>query len=118
MRAIEAVIHWTPNDVTGRDHPTAGRIEVFTKPQPPERITGFEKSVGAYDRNWQETDDVGRRRLMQRYFYQMIHRDKMSEEVVRAKLKEIDDFAHIDFSLTDPARDAPPFYPGGGTISV
>lgn len=97
MRAADTMIVWTPNRDGWADRPTGGKIEVTTIPEPP-AFREHPMSVGACDHDWRETDDAGRLALMQRYFSQMIHRDGLDEQTVRAALSQVDEFKNYPFS--------------------
>ena len=101
MRAVEAMIVWTPNREPFKELPTVGTIAVTTIPEAPELKT-HPMSVGACDLIWRETDDSGRRELMQWYFTDLIHRDFLKEKVVRKALSAIEDFARYPFSAAKP----------------
>lgn len=100
MRAIDAMIVWTPNKEPWTQYPSIGKVAVTTIPEPPE-LKRYPLSVGACDLDWRETDDLGRRNLMQKYFTQMIHEDGIDESVARAAIAMIDDFSGVYFSA-DP----------------
>lgn len=102
MRAIDAMIVWTPNRDLWLGRPATGEIAVTTIPEHPS-LKRHPMSVGACDLNWRETDDEGRRELMQKYFTQMIHRDHLDETAVRSAIAEIDEFKKINFSAEKPA---------------
>jgi hypothetical protein len=90
MLIKDAMIVWTPNRDIWKDSPTSGQIAVTTIPEAP-ALNAHPMSTGACDHNWSETDDAGRHELLQRYFTQMIHRDRLDEAVVRRALSVIDD---------------------------
>lgn len=104
MRAEDAMIVWTPNRELYDGMPNQGGIAVTTIPEPSE-LKAHPMSVGACDHNWRETNDSGRRELMQRYFTSMIHRDNMDEDKVRKALSEIEDFRGYYFSSDEPTDD-------------
>ncbi len=104
MRARDAMIVWTPNKELYDNLPNKGQIAVTTIPEPNE-LKAHPMSVGACDHDWRETDDAGRRELMQRYFTSMIHRDNMDEDSVRNALSEIEDFQGHYFSSDEPTDD-------------
>jgi len=95
------MIVWTPNRDPFKDQPTAGGVVVTTIPEPSE-LKAHPMSAGACDLSWREADDNGRRALMQRYFTQMVHRDGLKEEAVRAALSVIEDFRGYSFSAAEP----------------
>ena len=101
MRAIEAIIVWTPNREPFNDLLTTGQVEVATIPEP-RSMKSHPFSVGACDLNWRDTDEQGRRELMQRYFTQMIHRDHIDEQTARKAVDAIDDFRGYHFSAERP----------------
>lgn len=105
MKAIEAMIVWTPNREPYRKTPMRGKIAVTKIPESAE-IREYPMSVGACDLSWQEADDEGRIIMMQRYFTEMIHRDFLDEDEVYSALSEIDEFRGMRFS-NEKSKDDP-----------
>jgi hypothetical protein len=103
MRLEETMIVWTPNRDLWLDKATTGQVAVTTIPEKQE-LKAHPMSVGACDHNWRETDDAGRRQLLQKYFTQMIHEDKLDETRVREALSVIQDINpdHLSAAKPDP----------------
>jgi len=101
MRAIDAMIVWTPNRGDWANRPTAGKVEVTTIPEPP-ALRAHPISVGACDHDWKDTDDAGRLQLAQEYFSHMIHRDGIDEATARAAFAQIEEFKNHHFSAEPP----------------
>jgi hypothetical protein len=106
MMLRDAMIVWTPNRGIWRDRPTAGQIAVTTIPEHP-RLKEHPMSTGACDHNWRETDDAGRRELLQRYFTKIIHDDGIGEDAARQVLSVIEDInpAHLSADKPEPEDD-------------
>ncbi|MGO4386743.1 hypothetical protein AB4Y85_04345 [Microvirga sp. 2YAF29] len=104
MRAIDAMIVWTPDREPCQTNSNAGKVEVATIPEPP-RLKAFPMSAGACDHDWREAANQGRIALIQPYFSQMIHRDGIQEAVARAALSRIDEFRDYPFSTDEPEDD-------------
>jgi len=106
MILAETMIVWTPNREIWADRPLAGQVAATTIPERPE-LRAHPMSVGACDLDWRETDDAGRRALLQKYFTQMIHRDNIDEATAREALSGIEDFnpALLSAEAPDPDDD-------------
>lgn len=104
MRALDALILWTPNREPFQDQPLTGKISVTTIPEPT-WMKAHPMSVGACDVNWLEADESGRHHLMQRYFTQMLHRDKLNENEIYRAISTIDEFKGQKFSTEVPEGD-------------
>jgi hypothetical protein len=107
MRLEETMIVWTPDRDDWKARPTTGGLAVTTIPQA-EGLRAHPMSVGACDHNWRETDYAGRRQLLQRYFTQIVHRDKLDERRVREALSVIEDINpnHLSADKPDPDDDS------------
>lgn len=104
MRALDAMILWTPNREPFQDQPLAGTVSVTKIPEA-NKMKAHPISVGACDLSWRETDESGREELMQRYFTQMIHRDNINEQDVYRAISNIDEFDGKRFSTDAPVGD-------------
>lgn len=101
MKAIDALILWTPNLPAYESFPRRGEIDVTTIPEPME-LRVHPASVGACDRIWINTDAIGRIALMQRYIHQMIQIDNMDIMKVFEMLSKIDEFRYYPFVAIRP----------------
>ncbi|MBB3993297.1 hypothetical protein GGR95_000925 [Sulfitobacter undariae] len=104
MRALDALILWTPNREPFQEMPFAGTVSITTIPEADE-LKAHPMSVGACDLSWRETDDSGRQDLMQRYFTQMLHRDNINEDKIYQAISSIDEFDGEHFSTDVPAGE-------------
>ena len=87
--------------------PTSGQIAVTPIPEsPPLKVHPM--SVGACDISWREADDAARRKLLQRYFTQIVHRDGIDQNRAREALSVIEGInpAHLSADKADPDDDA------------
>jgi hypothetical protein len=60
-------------------------------------------SVGACSCDWTDTDDEGRRRLMQLFVIHMLHRDNLPLNVVHDAITKIAEYADFPFSTEKPS---------------
>lgn len=104
MRALDAMILWTPNREPFQDQSLAGTVSVTTIPEADE-MKAHPMSAGACDLSWREADDFGRQELMQRYFTQMLHRDNLNEDEVYRAISNIDEFEGKRFSTEVPVGE-------------
>ena len=104
MRATEAIFLWTPNRDEWIGHPTRGHLHVTTVSEAHE-LKFHLMSVGACEPKWGDEDDAGRRKLMQRYITQMIHRDGLDPETVLQAVQQVEDFRDLTFSTEAPDPD-------------
>ena len=102
MLAKDAMIVWTPNRDMWLGRPTTGQIVVTTIPEAT-ALKAHPMSVGACDLSWNETDDPGRRKLLQKYFTEIIHRDGLHEKTVREALSAVEDINPDHLSADKPA---------------
>jgi hypothetical protein len=100
----DAMIVWTPNRDMWEGSPTAGQIAVTTIPEAP-ALKAHPMSAGACDLNWRKGDGAERRKLLQQYFTQIVHRDKLDEETVRQALSVIADTNVNQLSAEAPDPD-------------
>jgi hypothetical protein len=106
MNLKETMLIWTPNRGEWAGRSTAGQVVATTIPED-SSLKAHPMSAGACDLSWKETDDDGRRRLLQRYFTQMVHRDGIAVDVVRTALSKIVDINPLHLSDAKPdANDA------------
>jgi hypothetical protein len=104
MLLRDAMIVWTPDRDMWKGRPTSGQIAVTSIPEaPPLKVHPM--SAGACDHDWQETDDAGRRKLLQRYFTQIIHADGIDENRAREALSVIEDINPAHLSVDKPDLD-------------
>lgn len=101
MNLEEAMIVWTPARGVFETAPTAGQIAITKIPQSP-HLKAHPMSAGACDRSWREATEARRRDLLQRYFTQIIHRDRLDEAVVRQALGVIEDVDSRGLSAKAP----------------
>jgi hypothetical protein len=94
----------TENLNTGVVRPTSGQIAVTSIPEAPP-LKAHPMSVGACDLSWQEADDAGRRKLLQRYFTQIVHEDGIDQNRAREALSVIEDINPAHLSADKPYRD-------------
>ncbi len=93
---------WTPNRGQWTASPNAGKIVATEIPEAVE-LRAHPMSTGACDLSWREADDPTRRKLLQRYFTQWVHRDGVTAAVARQALEQIEDVNPN--SLSDDAPD-------------
>lgn len=103
MLLRDAMIVWTPDRDMWMGRPTSGQIAVTSIPEAPP-LKAHPMSVGACDR-WQEADDAGRRKLLQRYFTQIVHEDGIDQNRAREALSVIEDINPAHLSADKPYRD-------------
>jgi hypothetical protein len=104
MRLAETMIVWTPDRDDWKNRPTTGSMAVTTIPEA-RGLKAHPMSVGACDLSWREADDAGRRKLLQRYFTQIVHRDGLDEKTVRKALSVIEDINPDHLSADKPGPD-------------
>src|SRR5882757_146321 len=106
MLLRDAMIVWTPDRDLWKGKATTGQIAVTSIPEAPP-LKDHPMSVGACDHNWREADEAGRRKLLQRYFTQIVHRDGVDQNKVREALSAIEDVnpAHLSDEKPDPDDD-------------
>lgn len=106
MKLREAMFVWTPNRDGWAHKPTAGQVAVTTIPEA-RALKAHPMSAGACDVDWKESDDDGRRQLLQRYFTQMVHRDGISADTARRAFSQIVDVnpQHLSDAAPDPNDD-------------
>lgn len=97
MKAIEAILCWTPNRDIHLSSPLCGQVVVTSDVM--EALNAHPMSVGAVYVPWSETDDAGRHRMMQSWVTTMVHEDNIRIEVVRAAVTQIDEFRDFPFSV-------------------
>ena len=100
MRALDAIVVWTPNRENQTAYPTRGKIKVFSYGDQDDPY--YPSSVGACDADWSATDEAGRLALMQRCVTRMLYEDKLELDAVKAALAQIEEFAHFPFSTKPP----------------
>lgn len=103
MKALEANVFWTPNWSCYDRYPTKGTIDLSTRPEG--GSVYHPMSVGACSCDWTDTDDQGRKRLMQLFVTQMLHRDNLPFNVVRDAITQIDEYADFPFSTEKPSME-------------
>lgn len=101
MKAIDAMVVWTPNDKMYNGNPLQGQVEVTTIPEP-EHFKKHPMSIGACDHDWNETDDTGRIQLMQSHYYSIIHRSGIEPNILDVALSVVDEFRGHIFSREEP----------------
>lgn len=104
MLLRDAMIVWTPDRDMWQGRPTSGQIAVTTIPEAPP-LKAHPMSVGACDLSWREADDAGRRKLLQRYFTQIVHRDGLDQNRAREALSVIEDINPVHLSAEKPDPD-------------
>jgi len=100
MKALEANVFWTPNRGPYEAYPTKGTVDVTRKPE--QGSVYHPMSVGACSCDWTDTDDEGRRKLMQCFVTAMLHKDNLPLDVVRNAISQIDEYAAFPFSVEKP----------------
>ena len=101
MRAVDAMLVWTPDRDPWKGAATAGQVEVTTIPEKPD-LRDHPMSLGACDQGWRDLDEAGRLRRLQQCFSHMINHDGIAEEVARAAMARIDDVRGYPFSSEKP----------------
>jgi hypothetical protein len=106
MRAIDALIVWTPDREPWKGQRFAGRVAVTTIDHADD-FRDYPMSVGACDFHYLETDDAGRLQLIQQVYSPMIHRDGITAEAIQSALSCIDEFRDHQFSpeMSEPPDD-------------
>ncbi|MEM6460985.1 MAG: hypothetical protein AAF724_03630 [Pseudomonadota bacterium] len=102
MKAIDAMVVWTPNTSTNRLDPTRGNVAVVSIPEPAE-TANYLYSDGACVHGWKQTDDGGRMEWMQRTVSGMIHHDKIEEAAIIEAFKLVDEFNPYPFTNKPPS---------------
>lgn len=99
MKAASVIITWTPNRAPYEKYSTRGVLEVT--PFPEQSAQTHPMAVGACSAEWINTDEHGRRHLMQRYVTVMLHQDHLPVEMVREQISRIDEYRNFPFSTAD-----------------
>lgn len=101
MKAIDAIVLWTPNTELYKKSPVKGKVVVTNFPVPLNLKTHV-NSIGACDANWIETDALNRLELMQKYYSSIIHDSGINADKLDEALSIIDDFRGHEFSRVKP----------------
>lgn len=96
MKAASVIITWTPNRAPYEKYSTRGVLEVT--PFPEQSAQTHPMAVGACSAEWINTDDPGRRALMQSYVTVMLRQDHLSVETVREQISKIHEYRDFPFS--------------------
>ena len=104
MLLRDAMIVWTPDRDMWKGQLRSGKIAVTKIPAAPSLADHF-MSVGACDLSWREADDAGRRKRLQTYFTQIVHRDGIDENLAREALSVIEDINPVHLSSDKPDTD-------------
>jgi hypothetical protein len=104
MLLKDAMFVWTPKRDGWLDRPMSGTVDATTIPEDQE-LKNHPMSAGACDAAWRETDDLGRRQLLQRYVTQMLHRDHVDEASIMEALGKIEDVNPNIISTAPPDPD-------------
>jgi hypothetical protein len=104
MRAVDAIILWTPDREPFTRYRTKGTIEVTRYPE--QGAQTHPMSVGACEFRWCDTDENGRRKMMQYYVTTMLHEDYLPLNVVREAVIQIDEYVGFPFSTEKPSIEA------------
>lgn len=101
MKAIDAIVLWTPDTDLYKRSPLKGKVVVSSFPIP-SNMQAHVNSIGACDANWIEVDALNRLELMQNHYSSIIHNGGINPDILEDALSIIVDFQGHEFSRVKP----------------